>query len=424
MTALADMSAADRTALYAEVAKQYKLISGNRLSLDLSRGKPAADQLSLSNGLEEVIGGDYRAADGTDVRNYGGLRGLPEARALGAELLGAPAEHVIAGGNSSLSLMHLVTSTALNQGLWQDDRAWAKAERPTLIAAVPGYDRHFALTEALGIDMVNVAMNDDGPDLDEIRALVRNDANVKGIWCVPKYSNPTGCVYSDAVVDALAKIPAEAASDDFVVLWDNAYAVHDVEFPAERLACIFEASVTHGTQDHIVQFASTSKITFSGAGVAFVASGSTVLNTLEEQLQVMTIGPDKVNQLRHSRFLNGRIQDHMRGHAALLAPKFKVVQETLHNELGDLKIAQWTQPKGGYFVSLDLNDHLASRVVELARDVGLTLTPAGATFPGQQDPQDRNVRIAPTFASIEALTEAMLVLTLCIKLATLEKINV
>lgn len=424
MTALEDMSEADRAALHDRLNEEYKLIAGNRLSLDLSRGKPAADQLSLSNGLDDMISGDYRAADGTDVRNYGGLRGLPEARTLGAELLGVPAGQVIAGGNSSLSLMHLVVSTALNHGLWQDSRAWRQAERPSLLAPVPGYDRHFALTEALGIDMVNVPMTDEGPDVDEIRTLVKHDENIKGIWCVPKYSNPTGCVYSDAVVDALARIPAEAASNDFVVLWDNAYAVHDLDFPATQLASIYDASLLHGTEDHIVQFASTSKITFSGAGVAFVASGSRVLTALEDQLQTMTIGPDKVNQLRHSRFLNGRIKDHMRAHAEILAPKFKVVLDTLQSELGDLKIAHWTRPKGGYFVSLDVGDHLATRVVDLAREVGLTLTPAGATFPGQRDPNDRNVRIAPTFASIEDLNEAMQVLTLCIKLATLEKINV
>lgn len=424
MTALEDMSEADRAALHDRLNEEYKLIAGNRLSLDLSRGKPAADQLSLSNGLDDMISGDYRAADGTDVRNYGGLRGLPEARTLGAELLGVPAGQVIAGGNSSLSLMHLVVSTALNHGLWQDSRAWRQAERPSLLAPVPGYDRHFALTEALGIDMVNVPMTDEGPDVDEIRTLVKHDENIKGIWCVPKYSNPTGCVYSDAVVDALARIPAEAASNDFVVLWDNAYAVHDLDFPATQLASIYDASLLHGTEDHIVQFASTSKITFSGAGVAFVASGSRVLTALENQLQTMTIGPDKVNQLRHSRFLHGRIKDHMRAHAEILAPKFKVVLDTLQSELGDLKIAHWTRPKGGYFVSLDVGDHLATRVVDLAREVGLTLTPAGATFPGQRDPNDRNVRIAPTFASIEDLNEAMQVLTLCIKLATLEKINV
>ncbi len=424
MTALADMSETDRATLHGQLNEEYKRVAGNRLSLDLSRGKPAADQLSLSNGLDDMICGDYHAADGTDVRNYGGLRGLPEARALGAELLDVPAEQVIAGGNSSLSLMHLVVSTALNHGLWQDSRAWHQAGRPTLLAPVPGYDRHFALTEALGIDMINVSMTDEGPDVDEIRTLVKHDENIKGIWCVPKYSNPTGCVYSDAVVDALARIPAEAASDDFVVLWDNAYAVHDLDFPTTQLASIFDASQMHGTEDHIVQFASTSKITFSGAGVAFVASGSRVLAALEDQLQTMTIGPDKVNQLRHSRFLGGRINDHMRAHAEILAPKFKVVLDTLQSELGDLKIAHWTRPKGGYFVSLDVGDHLATRVVDLAREVGLTLTPAGATFPGQQDPNDRNVRIAPTFASIEDLTDAMQVLTLCIKLATLEKINV
>ena len=316
--------------------------------------------------------------------------------------------------------MHLVAHTALTTGLWGDQRCWGKTNSPSLIAPVPGYDRHYVLSEALGIDLHTVNMTDDGPNLEEVRAAVA-DPNVKGIWCVPKYNNPTGCIYSEATVDALAELPKIAAADDFVVLWDNAYAVHDLEFPMSELKSIHAAAKHHGTEDHVVQFASTSKITFAGGGVAFLASSERVLSTLESHLEYMTIGPDKVNQLRHARFLQGNLVEHMQAHAALLKPKFEVVLATLESELGDLDIAVWTQPVGGYFVSLDLQPGLAREVVSLAEQVGLTLTPAGATFPHNEDPEDRNVRIAPTFAELSDLKAAMQILTLCVKLATVEQ---
>ena len=415
---VSQMSRGELEQFAADVEAEYANVQANRMALDLSRGKPAADQLALSNGLEDTIAGDYTAADGTDTRNYGGLRGLPEARELGAELLGIPASAVMAAGNSSLSLMHLVVSVALRHGLWDDARAWQHANAPTLLAPVPGYDRHFALSDALGIDLHTIDMTDDGPDLAQAQAAVADNPDIKGIWCVPKYSNPTGCVYSDRTVEALAELPKLAAADDFVVLWDNAYAVHDLAYPAPELASIHAAAQRAGTADHIVQFASTSKITMAGAGVAFVGAAETVLKSLEKQLQFMTIGPDKVNQLRHSRFLQGRLAAHMQQHAALLQPKFKIVLDTLSTELGSLDIARWTQPKGGYFVSLDTLPGLATEVVSLSAAVGLTLTPAGATFPYSQDPADTNVRIAPTFANLHDLDAAMQVLTLCIKVAT------
>ena len=408
------------TSLRQALQKDYDLVAGNKIALDLSRGKPAADQLALSEGLENTIGGNYRAKDGSDVRNYGGLRGLPEARELGAELLGVNPENVIAAGNSSLNLMHLVTHTAMHTGLWGDQRRWHTNESPALIAPVPGYDRHHVLSDALGLDLHTVNMTADGPNLDEVRRAVE-DPSIKGIWCVPKYANPTGCIYSQETVEALAELPKIAAAEDFVVLWDNAYAVHDHQFPMQKLASIEEAAIRHGTQDHIVQFASTSKITFAGAGVAFLASSERVLATLESQLGFMTIGPDKVNQLRHVRFLQGRIGEHMQAHAALLKPKFDLVLATLEDELGGLDIADWTQPTGGYFVSLDLQPGLAREVINLAEQVGLTLTPAGATFPHNDDPEDKNVRIAPTFAALSDLSAAMQILTLCVKLATVEQ---
>ncbi len=407
-------------AALAEAEREYTLVAGNRLSLDLSRGKPAAEQLDLSRGLEDALAGNYRAADGTDVRNYGGLRGLPEARELGARLMDAPAANVIAGGNSSLTLMHLVVSTALTDGLWGDERRWGNVEKPKLLAPVPGYDRHFTLSEALGVELVTVPMTDTGPAMDEVARLAAADASVKGIWCVPKYANPTGATYDDATVEAMAELPAKAAADDFVVLWDNAYAVHHIEFPGDELASLYDAGERAGTGAHLVQFASTSKITYAGAGIAFVASHETVLAALERQLGVRMICPDKLNQLRHARFLGTHLDELMRQHGAILKPKFDLVQKTLDTELAAWG-ARWTRPNGGYFVSLDLEPGLASTVVTLAREVGLTLTPAGATYPYGRDPHDSNIRIAPTFATLEELAAAMQVLTLCVKLATLRK---
>jgi DNA-binding transcriptional MocR family regulator len=400
----------------------FDLVAANKLALDLSRGKPSAEQVALSNAMEDVIDNNYIATDGTDTRNYGGIRGLAEARSLGAELLGVPAENVIAGGNSSLFLMQLCTATALRRGLWGDTRKWSNSKQPKILTPVPGYDRHFALTGALGIEMVNVPITEQGPDMQQVLQLAQQDADIKGIWCVPKYSNPTGCTYSDDTVTAMAELPHKAAAGDFVVLWDNAYAVHELTQQGTQLASIFDAAQAAGTADHIVQFASTSKITFAGAGVAFVASGETVLRALEHELSFMMIGPDKVNQLRHARFLQGRLQQHMQAHAEILRPKFRAVQDILREELEGLEIAQWTDPIGGYFVSLDLLPGLASQVVEMAQSVGLKLTPAGATYPYGADPNDCNVRIAPTFASLEELRAAMQILTLCVKLASVRKL--
>ncbi|MEM9624194.1 MAG: aminotransferase class I/II-fold pyridoxal phosphate-dependent enzyme [Pseudomonadota bacterium] len=418
---LQDYSTTELRNLEAELARDYELVGGNRMALDLSRGKPAPDQLSLSEPMDNAIQGDFFAADGTDVRNYGNLRGLAEARQLGEEIMQVPAANIITAGNSSLNLMHLVVSTALSHGLWGDQRRWSNSNPVKILTPVPGYDRHFTLSAALGIEMVNVAMHEDGPDMQQARELAAADPAIKGIWCVPKYANPTGCIYSDEVVADMADLPTVAAADDFVVLWDNAYAVHDLNFPSAPLASIFAASQARETADHIVQFASTSKITFAGGGIAFLAASDLVLTQLEKQLSFMTIGADKVNQLRHARFLCGRVSEHMQNHAALLRPKFELVLATLQTQLAPLQIATWSEPAGGYFVSLDLRPGLARKVVALAGQVGLTLTPAGATFPHGEDPEDKNVRIAPTFATLTELEAAMQVLTLCVKLATVRQ---
>ena len=421
MTKLTDMTLEQLEDFKAGLEADLELAKGNRVKLDLTRGKPAADQLDLSAPMDHILSGDYRAADGTDVRNYGGLRGLPEARQLGAELMDCAPEQVVCWGNSSLTLMYLTVDTALRFGLWQGERAWNRHAAPKLLAPVPGYDRHFTLTESLDIELVNVTMTDQGPDMDQVEALVRDDASVKGIWCVPKYSNPTGCIYSDEVVERMARLPELAAADDFLVLWDNAYALHDLEFPPARLAPLMTLAGEAGTADHVVMFGSTSKITYAGAGLGFVAATETVLTTLEQRLGTFSIGPDKVNQLRHVAFLADRLEEHMAAHARLIKPKFDAVEAALREELGPLDVARWTTPKGGYFVSLDTRPGLAGKVAALAAEAGLSLTPPGATFPYGRDPDDRNLRIAPTFASADDVAVAMQILVLCVKLASAEQ---
>jgi DNA-binding transcriptional MocR family regulator len=419
MSTIAEMSLAELTEQKEMLERELALQRGNRLSLDLTRGKPAADQLDLSNALEDVLAGDYIATDGTDTRNYGQLRGIPEARALGGEIMEVPADNVICWGNSSLSLMYLCVEQLMSAGLWSDDRRWSNSASPKLLTPVPGYDRHFTLSEHLGIGMINVSMDEHGPDMTAVHALVAENADIKGIWCVPKYSNPTGCTYSDEVVAAIAELPRVAAAEDFVVLWDNAYAVHDFQFPRQPLAPLLELACAAGTEDQLLMFASTSKITRASAGLGFVAASTPVLDAIEQRLNTSSVGPDKVNQLAHARFLDGRLEQHMAAQAALIKPKFELVDEVLTRELGALDIATWTRPQGGYFVSLDTRPGLARRVGDLAAEVGLAITPPGATFPYGRDPADNNLRIAPTFADLEDLKTAMEVFVLCVKLATI-----
>lgn len=419
MTRLAELDDAALKSLAAELEQELELVSGNRLSLDLTRGKPDAEQLDLSNGLETAIGGNYTASDGTDTRNYGGLRGIPEARALGAEIMEVPAEQIICWGNSSLSLMYLSVSLLMEAGIWGDGRHWSATPAPKLLTPVPGYDRHFVLSERLGLGMVNVAMDESGPDMAAVQELVAGDASIKGIWCVPKYSNPTGCTYSDEVVAQMAELPKQAAADDFVVLWDNAYAVHDFQFPRKPLANLLTLAEAAGTADNVLLFASTSKITHASGGLGFVAGSPATLNAIEARLAASSVGPDKVSQLRHARFLGGRVEEHMAAHAAIVKPKFDVVEAVLQQELAGLDIARWTRPEGGYFVSLDVRPGLAGTVGKLSADIGLALTPPGATFPYKDDPEDKNLRIAPTFAKLEDIKTAMEVLVLCVKIATI-----
>lgn len=410
------LSAAQLEQQIEELTRAYERLQGNNLKLDLTRGKPDAEQLALSDALDGILNGDYTASDGTDVRNYGGLQGLPEIRALGAELMDTPAHAIIAGGNSSLQLMFITLDLALHHGLGSL-APWADVASPTILCPVPGYDRHFKVCEELGLSMLCVDMTETGPDMAQVTDAIASK-NVVGIWNVPKYSNPTGFTYSEEAVAAMAQLPTQAAVDNFVVLWDNAYAAHDFAHPYGELASIHRAAAAAGTSDHIVQFASTSKITFAGAGVAFVASGEHSNAAIINRLSTMTVGPDKVNQLRHARFLGGRLREHMDKHAELLAPKFACVDEKLNRDLADLGVASWTKPNGGYFVSLDVMPGLARKIIAMAAGAGVTLTPAGATFPYGDDPQDRNIRIAPTYAPLADVATSLDILTLCVRLAS------
>lgn len=420
MKALKALTATELGQLRQRVERELALQRANKLALDLSRGKPSPEQLDLSTELNAPLA-SLIAEDGTDARNYGALRGIPEARALGGDLMNLAADRVLAAGNSSLFLMYQVAATAMQRGLWGDDRRWSRAERPRMLAPVPGYDRHFTICESLGIEMVNVPMQDSGPDMDQARRLAAGDASIKGIWCVPKYANPTGCIYADETVAAMAELPRAAAADDFVVFWDNAYAVHDFEFPAAPLANLYDLAVAAGTAEHLALFSSTSKMTYASGGLGFCGGSDALLNALEGTLSLMCIGPDKVTQLRHARFLSGRIEEHMARHAAILKPKFAIVDQVLEEELGGLGIARWTQPNGGYFVSLTTPPGTAADIVKQAGDVGLKLTPAGATFPYGRDPNDDNIRIAPSFAPLNELEAAMRVLTGCVKLIAIAR---
>ena len=422
MKPLNQRSAEELRQLQQEARRELDAQRASQLSLDLTRGKPSPEQLDLSADLDAPPA-SYLATDGTDARNYGTLRGLPEARALGGELLELDPSRVFAAGNSSLFLMYQLVFTALQRGLWGDERRWSSSSPPKMLAPAPGYDRHFTICERFGIEMLTVPMGDDGPDMEAVLALAAEDAAIKGIWCVPKYSNPTGCIYSEETVAALAELPRKAAARDFVVFWDNAYAVHDFEFPRAPLANLYQLAEQAGCEEHVALFASTSKMTYASGGIAFCAGADALLNALQGTMEAMCIGSDKVAQLRHVRLLAGRIEQHMARHAALLKPKFEQAERILERDLGGLGIAVWTKPKGGYFISLDVLPGTASRVVALAGEAGLKLTPAGATFPYGRDPEERNIRIAPSFASLQDIPAAMRILTLCVKLASIEKLR-
>lgn len=411
------------SAMLEEAQQRHETFRAAGLALDLTRGKPATEQLDLSRELDGILDGDYRAEDGTDTRNYGGMLGIPECRRLGGALLGMDPARVMAAGNSSLTLMYLFVETAHLFGLG-DAPPWKEEGREIgFLCPVPGYDRHFTICESLGIRMHPVAMDDDGPDMDAVEAAVAADPGIKGIWCVPKYSNPTGAVYSDAVVERMAALPAKAGPG-FHVLWDNAYAVHDLDARPPELASLMDAADAAGTADAMVLLASTSKISFAGAGVAFLGSGAGTLEAFTKRLGSLMIGWDKVNQLRHARMFPDldAVRAHMRRQAEAIAPKFEVVERQLQSGLGNTDLARWTRPRGGYFVSVDTLPGLATEIIALASQAGVKLTPAGSTWPYQREPEDRNIRLAPTFPPLEDVERAMEVFVNSVRLASARRL--
>ncbi|MFF8828503.1 aminotransferase class I/II-fold pyridoxal phosphate-dependent enzyme [Streptomyces sp. NPDC015131] len=409
------------TGLLERARQDYQELVGRGLSLDLTRGKPAPEQLDLSEELLSLPGGRYTAADGTDVRNYGGLHGLPEIREIFAEALQVPAAQLLAAGNSSLELMHDCLVHALLSVLPGAESRWADQERIAFLCPVPGYDRHFALCERFGIDMIPVPMTDEGPDMDAVERLAAENPAVKGIWCVPKYSNPDGVCYSDATVARLAAMPT--AAPDFRIFWDNAYAVHHLTDEPVEIADLLAACAEAGNPDRAFVFGSTSKITAAGAGVAFFGSSQANVAWLLGNNAKRSIGPDKVNQLRHAMFLRDAdgVRAHMERQRALLQPKFEAVARILDAELGGTGLATWTSPKGGYFVTLRVPDGCAREVVRRAGDAGIKLTPAGATHPYGDDPGDTVIRIAPSYPGLAELEQAIRGLAVCVRLVGYER---
>ncbi len=401
---------------------QYNEIKAKGLKLDMSRGKPSATQLDISSGIFDCLTSSdiMKAEDGTDCRNYGLLDGIPEAKRLFSEMLAVPAQNIIIGGNSSLNMMYDTISRAMTHGVYGSKQPWMKLDKVKFLCPSPGYDRHFAVTELFGMELITVKMNSDGPDMDEVERLVSGDSTIKGIWCVPKYSNPEGITYSDAVVKRFARL--KPAAEDFRIFWDNAYVVHDL-YEADVLLNIFEECRAAGTEDMVFEFASTSKISFPGSGVAVMAASDNNIRQLKSMLTIQTIGPDKLNQLRHVKYfknLDG-ILSHMKKQAEILVPKFELVTGALQQELAELGLVSFHKPNGGYFISVNVPNGCAKRVVGLCKEAGVVLTPAGATYPYGIDPSDSNIRIAPTFPPLSELKAAMKLFCLCVKLASAEK---
>ncbi len=419
-----DLSKDELLTVKAALEEEYRTMESKALNLNMARGKPGYSQLALSMPMLDVISGDsdMRTVLGNDTRNYGDLDGIGECRRLMADMMSVKKDNVVVCGNSSLNIMYDTVSRSMIKGV-NGSTPWCRLDKVKFLCPVPGYDRHFKITEYFGIEMINIPLHSDGPDMDMVEEYVNNDPAVKGIWCVPKYSNPTGISYSDEVVKRFANL--KPAAEDFRIFWDNAYCIHHLyEDTQDEILNILEECEKAGNPDMVYIFASTSKISFPGSGVSAIASSLKNIDFIESQMTVQTIGHDKINQLRHARFfkdING-LNAHMKLHAELLRPKFEAVLNTLESELGGLEIGSWIKPRGGYFISFDALPGCAKAIVAKCKELGVVLTGAGATFPYGKDPQDSNIRIAPSFPTPEEMAEASRVFVLCVKLVSVEKL--
>lgn len=419
-----EMSKEQLLQLKAELDERYKEAKAKGLNLNMSRGKPSPSQLNVTMDMLDVINSssDFKAEDGTDCRNYGVLDGLTEAKKLMADMMGTTSEHIIIYGNASLNIMYDQISRAYTHGIL-GNTPWCKLDKVKFLCPVPGYDRHFAITERFGIEMINIPMSESGPDMGMVEEYVSKDASVKGIWCVPKYSNPQGYTYSEETVKRMAAL--KPAAEDFRIFWDNAYVIHDLyDDNKDEIADIISECDKAGNPDMVFEFASTSKVSFPGSGIAALATSANNIADIKKQLTIQTIGHDKLNQLRHVRFfkdING-LKEHMRKHAEFMRPKFEAVESVLEEELGGLGIGSWTEPKGGYFISFEAMDGCAKAIVAKCKEAGVKLTGAGATFPYGKDPKDSNIRIAPSFPTPEEMKQAADLFVLCVKLVSVEKL--
>lgn len=411
--------------LHRQLIERYEDWRGKGLTLDMSRGKPAGDQFDLVGDMLDTLNSNssLKSADGLDCRNYGNFGGIPECKALFCEMLGVNFDELFIGGNSSLALMYSSIAKMMLFGVRKGAQPWCKLDKVKFLCPSPGYDRHFAITEHFGFEMIPIEMTPNGPDMDEVERLVASDESIKGIWCVPKYSNPQGITYSDETVRRFANM--KTAANDFMIMWDNAYAVHDL-YPNDRdqVLNVLDECKKAGNPDRVMMFASTSKVSYAGAGIAAFACSTENMKRMKKLISIQTIGFDKINMLRHARYfknLDG-IMQHMDQQAQLLRPKFETVIEIFEKELTGKGIAEWLNPKGGYFISLDVLDGCAKRVVGLCKEAGVTLTSAGATYPYGVDPRDRNIRVAPTYPTIPELEQAVELLCLCTELAAVEKL--
>ncbi len=424
MTAYKDLSKEELLEIKSELEAQFEEVKAKGLKLDMSRGKPSAEQLNLSMGMMDVLNSsaDLICEDGVDCRNYGGLDGIREAKQLLADMMEVPRDNVIIFGNSSLNVMYDTVARAMTHGIL-GSTPWCKLDKVKFLCPVPGYDRHFAITEFFGIEMINIPMTPTGPDMDLVEKYVNEDPAVKGIWCVPKYSNPQGITYSDETVFRFANL--KPAAEDFRIFWDNAYCVHHLyEDKQDYLTEILMECKKAGNPDMVYKFASTSKICFPGSGVAALAASEANLNEIRSMMQVQTIGHDKVNQLRHVRFFKDihGIVEHMKKHADIMRPKFEAVINGLEKELGGLEIGSWIKPLGGYFISFDALDGCAKAIVAKAKEAGLVMTGAGATYPYGKDPHDSNIRISASYPTPEELAVATDIFVMSVKLVSIDKI--